>query len=385
MRISILILAAALPIAADEVRLKDGRVIEGNVVEDGETVRIQGEHGGVSFRRDMVVKITYGPTRKEVFAQRLAAIREGDVDGLFDLAGWCEAEGMLRERDQLLKRCLEIDPQHDGANEVLGRVKYDGRWMTAEQAAEAQGLVNWGGQWIPKEEKALREALAASASLSQQLRRRVAELTVQQVVGDAVQREEAQALLSQVPPELRRQGFADSLAHPDPEVRSSSAKGLAALAGKGAVEPLAERVLVENDKGVYAQVVAALRGIEGADPTPVFASRLTAQEVDLRIRAELALGEFPNEAVAPILVDMLENTTYHQSGSAIIVEEGFVPPRGGSPRPVLPEDESTPMVERERKAILFALSKITGVNMGLDIARWRVILELIRKRQGEGK
>ncbi|MEK7867657.1 MAG: HEAT repeat domain-containing protein [Planctomycetota bacterium] len=385
MRTAALILALALPLAADEVRLKDGRVIEGKVVEDGDTVRVQGQHGAVSFSRDKVAKITIGPTRREQFGARRASLAADDIDGLFELAGWCDVEGFLRERDELLARCLELDPQHDGANEVLGRVKFNGKWMTAEEAAEAQGLVNWGGEWIPKEEKALRDALSAEANLAHQVRRRVAELTLQQVQGDRVQREEAAALLSEVPPESRLQGLSDALDHSDAEVRSFAAEGLATLGGKDAVQPLAERVLAEGDKAVYDSVVAALRGIEGADPTPIFAARLTDKDVDLRFRAEIALGEFPNESVAPILVDMLENTTYYQGGTALIVEEGLVPPRDGRPRPALPEDQATVMMERERKALRYALSRITGVDMGLDIARWRVILELIRKRQEKGK
>lgn len=385
MRLLSLILLAALSLPADEVRLKDGRVVEGKVTERGDTIRVQGEHGAVSFPRDKVEKVTYGPTRREQLAERRAAIADDDVDALFELAGWCEFEGLLKERDALLARCLEIDPQHDGANEVLGRVKLYGRWMTAEQAAEAQGLVNWGGQWIPKEEKALRDALAAQASLAHEVRRRVSDLTVQLVSGDRVQREEAEALLSQVPAEVRLQGLADTLAHPDPEVRVYAARGLALLAGKDAAEPLAERVLVEGDKEVHRAVVEALRGIEGADPTPVFAARLTSKDVEVRIRAELALGEFPNTRVAPILVDMLENTTYYQGGTGFVVERGFVPPRDEPDRPVLPEDPALRLVERERKALIWALSKITGVNMGLDIARWRVILEVIEKRRDEGK
>ncbi|GEM_PF-4110892 len=385
MRTAALILALALPLTADEVRLKDGRVIEGKVVEDGDTIRVKGEHGAVSFSRDKVLKLTYGPTRREQYAQRLAAVAEDDLTGLFELAGWCDVEGFLRERDQLLARCLEIDPQHDGVNEVLGRVKVDGKWMTSDEAAEAQGLVNWAGEWIPREEKALRDALSAEANLRHQVRRRVFELTLQQAQGDRVQREEATALLSTVPPESRLQGLGDALSHPDPEVRSFVAKGFAELGGKDAVEPLAERVLLEGDKAAYDAVVGALRGIEGADPTPIFAARLTEKDVDLRLRAEIALGEFPSETVAPMLVDMLENTTYYSGGSAIIIEEGFVPPRGGPPRPDLPEDHATVMMERERKALRYALSRITGVDMGLDIARWRVILELIRKRQEKGK
>lgn len=385
MRTVALILLLALSLFADEIRLKDGRVIEGKVVEDGDTVRVQGDHGAVSFSRDKVAKITIGPTRREQFEARRAALAADDVDGLFELAGWCDVEGFLRERDELLARCLEIDSQHDGVNEVLGRVKFDGKWMTPDEAAEAQGLVNWGGEWIPREEKALRDALSAEANLRHQVRRRVLELTLQQVQGDRVQREEAAALLSQVPPESRLQGLADTLSHADPEVRSFAAKGLGALGGKDAVEPLAERVLAEGDKAVYDSVVESLRGIEGADPTPIFAARLTEKDVDLRLRAEIALGEFPNESVAPILVDMLENTTYYQGGSALVVEEGFVPPRDGRPRPVLPEDQATVMMERERKALRYALTRITGVDMGLDIARWRVILELIRKRQEKGK
>lgn len=386
MRAAVLLLFAALAFA-DEVHLRDGRVIEGKVSEEGDIIRVQGEHGSVSFRRDQVASISHGPTHREEYASRLAALADDDADGHFQLASWCESVGLSRERDAQLARTLEIDPQHEGANQVLGRVKWQGKWMTAEEAADAQGLVNWGGTWIPREEKRLRDAMVEAASIDHQVRKRALELTLAEVKGNAVDREQAEASLSAVPNGVRLRALCDAATNEDPEVRTFAAKGAAILGGKEVVPLLAERLLYENDKDVFLAIAAAIRGVAGADPTPLFAERLTEKDVEIRIRAEYALGEFPsNKDVAPVLVDMLETTTHFQGGTAVIIQEGAVPSRHGErPEVRLPEDEGTILMERERKALIYALSKITGVNMGLDISRWRVILEVIRKKDDRGK
>ncbi len=388
MRAPLLLFALAAFACADEVHLRDGRVIEGKVSEEGDTIRVQGEHGSVSFRRDQVLSITHGPTHREEYASRLAALADTDAEGHFQLASWCEAVGLMRERDKELARTLEIDSQHEGANQILGRVKWQGKWMTAEEAADAQGLVNWGGQWIPREEKRLRDEMAAAASIDHQVRKRTLELTIVEAKGNAVDREEAEVSLSAVPNEVRLRALCDAIPNEDPEVRSFAAKGAALLGGKEVVPLLAERLLYENDKDVFLAIAGAIRGIAAADPAPFFAEHLADRDVEIRIRAEYALGEFPsNKDAAPGLVDMLENTTHYQGGAGVIIHGGDVPSRPGVPPPPdpLPVDEGTVMMERERKAILYALAKITGVNMGLDIARWRVILEVIRKKDDKGK
>jgi len=100
------------------------------------------------------------------FADRLREAR-GDVDALWDLANWCEARGMMKERDRALQSLLRTSPEDRKARELLGHVHYDGQWFTSEKRlasykkkkereekarrekeAKAKGWVRYQGDWV---------------------------------------------------------------------------------------------------------------------------------------------------------------------------------------------------------------------------------------------
>ncbi|MEZ5966554.1 MAG: hypothetical protein R3F56_22145 [Planctomycetota bacterium] len=79
-----------------------------------------------------------------------------DVAALSKAADWAKAHGLPTEWRRILQRVLELAPDNEAANQALGHVKHDGRWMTAEKAEilrnRAAGLVNVAGTWVPEAE-----------------------------------------------------------------------------------------------------------------------------------------------------------------------------------------------------------------------------------------
>ncbi len=105
----------------------------------------------------------HGPAQEE-FEERLERIDQKDTVALFDLARWCAEKKKNKEYRLVLNMIVEIDPDHEGANIGLGRVKFEGRWMTPEKRSEliaerraarmrALGLVEHKGAWITPAEK----------------------------------------------------------------------------------------------------------------------------------------------------------------------------------------------------------------------------------------
>ncbi len=58
-----------------------------------------------------------------------------EVDAQWKLAKWCLQEGLDREARAHLNAVVKLDPEHEPARKKLGQKRFDGRWMSPEQAS----------------------------------------------------------------------------------------------------------------------------------------------------------------------------------------------------------------------------------------------------------
>jgi hypothetical protein len=143
------------PARADVIHYKDGRKVEGRILARTATeLTVETEFGTIKVALAKVSRIEERATPKEELASRRAALRADDVDGLFELALWARDAGLALERDALLREVLAASPEHQLANELLGRVHVDDRWMDPAEVdawvasrAEEQGALGlmWDG------------------------------------------------------------------------------------------------------------------------------------------------------------------------------------------------------------------------------------------------
>jgi hypothetical protein len=89
--------------------------------------------------------------KAEYETRRAAA--EGNKEKLWELAAWCESNGLDKERKSCLREIVKLDDNDAKAHEALGHILYEGKWFTsedklaaykqkaAEKAAKEQGLV----------------------------------------------------------------------------------------------------------------------------------------------------------------------------------------------------------------------------------------------------
>jgi hypothetical protein len=150
--------------AADVLVLKDGRRIEGKVVErTAADVAIETTVGTFRFPRSQIVEIIEQKTKQEVHAERLA--RCVTAEDFYQLGVWCDENKLRKESKAAWERAIELDPDHAGARGALGFVRYRDEWMTPEErerrmaadyAAEmrAKGFVQHEGRWVSPEDKA---------------------------------------------------------------------------------------------------------------------------------------------------------------------------------------------------------------------------------------
>ncbi|MEK7865953.1 MAG: hypothetical protein AAB434_04665 [Planctomycetota bacterium] len=128
-----IVFAILLPAGADEVYLKNGSVIEGDVAERGERVEVTTGGGVLTLERSQVERIVRKESRADDYARRAAEVREGDVEGHRELARWCEEQGLYVERRKEYEAILGASPDDAQAREALGFVKVMGRWIEVSE------------------------------------------------------------------------------------------------------------------------------------------------------------------------------------------------------------------------------------------------------------
>lgn len=154
-----LVIASVGWLQADEVRLSDGRVLEGEIVSppDAEMLDLRTGSSSLSviqhFPRSQVVAVTYGasPRQKALAAIVADATRLGDggtAEQWWALAERAREAGDSPYHRELAGIAVERDRNHAAARRALGMVTYKGVWMRPNEAAVARGEVLHEGRFL---------------------------------------------------------------------------------------------------------------------------------------------------------------------------------------------------------------------------------------------
>jgi hypothetical protein len=150
----------------DVVVTKDGKTLEGKVVEQNENrVVVETTFDGTKAvaRADVKSVDVKTPPLRVQLTFRMDQAKD-DVAALTELAGWAKGKGFKDEVADVWKRVLVLDAANVRAHKALGHVKVGTAWMTPEEKAaaekaafeegqKAKGLVLHDGKWVTKEEK----------------------------------------------------------------------------------------------------------------------------------------------------------------------------------------------------------------------------------------
>jgi hypothetical protein len=129
-----LALTLAATAAADEVRLKSGRTVEGIVRREPGKVIVESRLGTLTYPADEVQDVVPGRTPMHEFAEREAALGPSPkAEDVFALALWAQDQGLVRYVHPLLERTVRLDPNFAPARRLLDQVQIGGRWMTRSE------------------------------------------------------------------------------------------------------------------------------------------------------------------------------------------------------------------------------------------------------------
>jgi hypothetical protein len=158
-RVILVTALAASPLLADDVYLKGGGQLTGEILghtEDSVTVDIGA--GSMTVKLSTVVRIETGASPLQEYRARAAKVAADDVEAWRQLGRFAADEGLSTQSREAWSRVMAIVPDDPEANRALGRVEHDGRWVTEEESYLARGFVEFEGEWMtPSERQSIEE------------------------------------------------------------------------------------------------------------------------------------------------------------------------------------------------------------------------------------
>lgn len=377
MRISVAtLLAMLLALSAargDIVHLDDGTTLEGEVTEEGDTIRVRMGHTSVTVQRSRVLKIEKKKSPREIYHER-AASAPNTADAHYQLALWCQKKKLYRDMRRELEKVIEIDTNHEGAHKRLGHVQVDGTWMTKDEAKRAQGWEKINGRWRRPAEvakiKMVREAIA---------RRKAVEGEISQIAQKLGSKDPAEAKAAFEKIIARGQAALTALhklvrdRQQSPEVRKRSAEALAKLKDLSRQGGLAlARAAVYDRKPEVRQAAAqAIRRI----PSPHGMNSLLQIAIGnnaaaaARAAAALKIVDRPEPLIA--LINAIQPPVTRSNVTPGPTRTINAPLGNGLSGPImLPSQTVTGVSTGTHHPAVEALKRITGEDHGYDKKAW---------------
>ena len=203
-QVAVLALAAA-PLLGDELFLKGGGRVTGEIVEETEaSVTVDIGAGHMAVQKSAVVRIERSASPLQQYRAQAASLAPDNVEGWRKLGRWAASQGLSRQAREAFAKVKAVVPDDTEANRALGLVLLDGRWVTEKEGYTARGFVQFEGEWMmPAERQAiLEERQAAEAADRQALEEQIQADEAAQAEQEAREAEEGdiwQGPLDQLP------------------------------------------------------------------------------------------------------------------------------------------------------------------------------------------
>jgi len=160
----------AVSATADDVYLRDGKVLKGKVVDEGNRYTVVDRDFKYAVPKQSVERIDKKESFMDVYEERLAQLPEDDAEAIFEFGQWLETNEWKSRAQRVFEVVLELDPDHRGARRALGYKLYEGEWVSPDELNKRKGLVQFDdGRWYTKHDLAeLKAAIERDAKLKEQ-------------------------------------------------------------------------------------------------------------------------------------------------------------------------------------------------------------------------
>ena len=158
-QVAVLLVLAATPLLADEVHLKGGGRVTGEIVKETDAaVTVDIGAGNMTVQRSAVVRIDKSVSPLQKYRAQAAKLEPEDFEGWRELGRWAAGQGLTKQAREAFAKVKAMIPDDPEANHALGLVQLDGHWVTEKESFAARGFVQFEGEWMmPGERQAILE------------------------------------------------------------------------------------------------------------------------------------------------------------------------------------------------------------------------------------
>jgi hypothetical protein len=386
MRALALALFLASPALADEVELLSGTIVEGKVVDQGDSIKVVRGGASVVYPKSMVRKIVPKKTVEDLYEERSKGLRADDLDGRLRLARWCVDQHLAAQAVAEFKKAVALSPDHEEARLGAGFLKLDGKWVPEEAYYAAKGMVRHKGRWVTPEQRDLDVALEEQKELERILGDKVKLLLERMKSADPKKRESAVAELAPIADKFKAKAYVQAITFSSDHVRAFVYPELGRMKELSAAKPLARKALWDDEESLRPVAWEAFKAIGHPDGVVFLAPYLGEQSVTARTRCVELIAQLKDPRIVPALVQALENSletekAVQQYGQQMtVMTNRTLTLRDGSRvqlpgvvrvQPDFTDKAMKAKLDGEQAEILAALAQLTGEQFGEDPARWR--------------
>jgi len=131
-------LIAAPSVRGDTFILKDGRQIEGELLNAEQTPRMTfvvrtGAGIQLTLKADQVARVETKSLAERKYEEYVKLMRRDSPEDHWKMAEWCRKSGLDELRTFHMEQVLKYDPNHADARRGLGYSRLDGKWVKPEE------------------------------------------------------------------------------------------------------------------------------------------------------------------------------------------------------------------------------------------------------------
>ena len=228
---------------------------------------------------------------KAAYQERAKKLDTEDATGHYRLGLWCDKKGLPDEARLEFEKVVALDPDHEGARQALGYVRFKARWLSHDEAMKAKGLVRHEGAWMLREEVLAQLLPASEKKRLAANQAKVRKLLKEMNRGGAKVERIAVKAMEGIPDTAKVAPLAYALRYPTETVRVFAAKELGRIGDRRALQPLIHRSVIDPSATVREVALSAAMAYQ--DPnllSPYVKAMVNSKSQPVRINAARAVG-----------------------------------------------------------------------------------------------
>ncbi len=303
---------------ADLVRLKNGGELRGSLVRDKSAapkvdVTIVSLTGAtVTVPRSEVESIQARSPLMEEYISRSREIPH-TAEAHMQLADWCASKQMRAQREEQLELFLELEPDNEQIHRALGHVRFEGQWMSRDDAMAKQGYVKHKGKWITLLEMELLDKTEAERAAEHVWYPKVKQWATWISGRDSRRVHEGLVQLRSIQDPDAISALWNYLGqNSKAEYRRLFVEVAGQLKGIKPVKRISQCLLSERNKAIFEFALGTIDEDQRTELVKYCLPGLKDANNDVVLRAAIVLGKFGDERVIPDLIDALITTHRYQ-------------------------------------------------------------------------